>query len=141
MKKLLLVIGLIAAGILPAQAHRHHCRPHHHYQHVVVVNSMVQGLGYGLGHMLQSMDHRPSRWCGWYMRRELGVADPAYNLARNWVHYGAPAGGPDVGVVVVWPHHVGRIVGGSPGHWVVRSGNDGHAVRERERSVAGAIAF
>ena len=27
------------------------------------------------------------------------------------------------------------------GQWVIKSGNDGHAVRERVRSIAGAIAF
>lgn len=74
------------------------------------------------------------------MRQVLGVSDAAYNLARNWAHWGH-ATSPAVGVVVVWPHHVGRIVGGGPGHWIVESGNDGHAVRKRERSVNGAIAF
>ncbi len=83
-------------------------------------------------------DGRPRRW---YMRHLLGVADTAFNLARNWVHYGR-ATSPHAGVIVVWPHHVGRIVkmlsGGSA---VVLSGNDGHAVRERARSLRGAIAF
>ena len=74
------------------------------------------------------------------MRQLLGVVDAAYNLAANWAHWGR-ASGPHVGAVVVWRHHVGRIVAGSPGHWVVNSGNDGHAVRTRERSIAGAIAF
>jgi hypothetical protein len=32
-------------------------------------------------------------------------------------------------------------VGQENGHWIVRSGNDGHAVRTRPRSLAGAIAF
>jgi hypothetical protein len=42
---------------------------------------------------------------------------------------------------VVWPHHVGRIVGQENGQWVVRSGNDGGGVRTRTRSLAGAIAI
>ena len=47
---------------------------------------------------------------------------------------------PQVGAVVVWRHHVGEIVGhASNGQWIVRSGNDGGAVRTRARSVAGAI--
>ena len=72
----------------------------------------------------------------------MGVKDAAYNLARNWTRYGHNAGGPHIGVVVVWSHHVGIIVGrGSRGLWIVKSGNDGHRVRERERSLAGAIAF
>lgn len=101
---------------------------------------MVQVLGAGLKHMLDTA--RPRAWCGWYMRQVKGVADPRYNLARNWAHWGVSAGGPGVGVVVVWPHHVGLITArGSHGFWVVKSGNDGHRVRERERSVSGAIAF
>ena len=44
--------------------------------------------------------------------------------------------------MVVWPHHVGKIIGrDASGHWIVRSGNDGGGVRERKRSIAGAIAF
>jgi hypothetical protein len=86
-------------------------------------------------------DRRPSAWCGWEMRRLVG-SDPgqAYNLARNWAHWGrsGPAG---IGAVVVWPHHVGKIVGQQNGMWVIESGNDGHALRTRPRSIAGAIAI
>lgn len=86
---------------------------------------------------------RPARWCGWYMRTQV-PNDPgeAYNLARNWVHYGHRAEGPSEGVIVVWAHHVGRIVArAGVGEWVVNSGNDGHRVRTRVRSLAHAIAF
>lgn len=75
------------------------------------------------------------------MRKVLGVADAAYNLAANWAHYGRPAGGPGTGVVVVWRHHVGIDRGSCNGGRMIESGNDGHAVRTRCRSVAGAIAF
>ena len=62
-------------------------------------------------------------------------------MARNWAHWGRPAS-PGVGVMVVWSHHVGMITGKTAdGQWIVKSGNDGHRVRERPRSVAGAIAF
>ena len=38
------------------------------------------------------------------------------------------------------PHHVGMITGRTAGgEWIVRSGNDGARVRERPRSVAGAV--
>jgi hypothetical protein len=83
---------------------------------------------------------RPAAWCGWEMRQLVG-SDPgaSFNLARNWAHWGhsGPVG---VGAVVVWPHHVGKIVGQQNGQWVVESGNDGHALRSRARSIAGAIA-
>jgi hypothetical protein len=84
---------------------------------------------------------RPSAWCGWEMRQLVsGDPGPAFNLARNWAHWGqsGPAG---VGAVVVWPHHVGKIVGQEGGEWVIESGNDGHRVRTRPLSIAGAIAI
>lgn len=85
---------------------------------------------------------RPRAWCGWYARSLVGQdPGPAFNLARNWAHWGH-ATSPGVGVVVVWAHHVGMITGrAANGEWVVKSGNDGHRVRERPRSLAGAIAF
>lgn len=84
---------------------------------------------------------RPSAWCGWWMRQQVG-SDPgaAFNLARMWARWGHPA--PLVpGAIVVYSHHVvkvTRVIGG--GRFVAISGNDGHAVRERPRSLAGAIA-
>ena len=81
---------------------------------------------------------RPGAWCGWYMRTQRG-GGPELNLAANWARWGSRASGPQVGAVVVWPHHVGEIVGqASNGQWIVRSGNDGGRVRERARSVSGA---
>lgn len=85
-------------------------------------------------------DGRPAKWCGWFMRTIFG-GGPEYNLARNWSKRGSNAGGPRVGAVVVWPHHVGLITGKTNGGWVVKSGNDGGRVRERVRSVSNAIAF
>ena len=81
---------------------------------------------------------RPSRWCGWWMRTQKG-GGPELNLARNWAHWGRPSGA-QIGAVVVWSHHVGMITGRSAsGQWIVKSGNDGGRVRERPRSVAGAV--
>lgn len=90
----------------------------------------------------QARDGRPHAWCGWYAR---GLVDrdpgPAFNLARNWAHWGHAAS-PGPGVMVVWRHHVGRITGrDASGNWIIKSGNDGGHVRERPRSIAGAIAF
>jgi len=84
---------------------------------------------------------RPSAWCGWWLGQHLGMSDRSLWLARNWRSAGSNAGGPEVGVVVVWPHHVGIITGREGSGWIVKSGNDGHTVRERVRSIAGAIAF
>ena len=90
---------------------------------------------------------RPRAWCGWWLGRYLGMLDRKLWLARNWAHVGRPAHGPHVGAIVVWAHgrrhgHVGIITGRTAdGRWIVKSGNDGHRVRERPRSIADAIAF
>lgn len=83
-------------------------------------------------------------WCGIYMRTQVyGDPGPSYNLARNWSHWGTRASGPAPGVVVVWPHHVGKVVYGEcpSGAAMVNSGNDGNAIRTRCLSMRGAIAF
>jgi hypothetical protein len=84
-----------------------------------------------------SLGGRPARWCGWWMRTQKG-GGPELNLARNWAKWGRPSG-PQVGAVVVWSHHVGMITGRTASGWIVKSGNDGGRVRERVRSVAGAV--
>lgn len=91
-------------------------------------------------------DPRPSRWCMWWLRRYLSIPKSAfpnysYNLARAGRYIGSAASGPGVGVVVVWNHHIGIITGRTSSGWIVKSGNDGHAVRERERSLRGVIAY
>jgi hypothetical protein len=100
--------------------------PHyHHYEH--------SSHGY-------SFAGQPAAWCGWYMRTQVGGdPGPEYNLARSWAHYGVGAGGPSVGTIVVWRHHVGKIVGQENGQWIVQSGNDDRAVRTRPRSLAGRL--
>jgi len=86
----------------------------------------------------EGLGGRPSAWCGWYMRSRHG-GGPEYNLAANWAHRGTPTH-PHVGAIVVWSHHVGEITGQtSDGRWIVLSGNDSHAVKERARSVSGAV--
>lgn len=84
---------------------------------------------------------KPGRWCGWYMRKKMGVHDPKYNLARNWAKWGSPSG-PQIGAVVVWRHHVGVIVGqNSKGQWLIQSGNDGGKVRTRVWNLSKVIAY
>ncbi len=83
----------------------------------------------------------PRAWCGCWLAHYLGMPARSLWLAANWRFVGRPAGGPGVGTIVVWRHHVGIITGRSGARWVVKSGNDGRRVRERPRSVAGAIAY
>ena len=120
-----------------AQAHTRHHRHHHPFHHYA--HHRHHGVRYA--HGSSTSGDRPHAWCGWYMRQIMHVADAAYDLARNWAHWGKETT-PHEGAIVVWPHHVGKIVGPCHGsQCVVLSGNDGHRVRTRERSVAGAIAF
>lgn len=129
MRKIVAGVALLCACASTAEARTHH--HHHRYS----------------AHRVRHYSHRsyagrPAAWCGWYMRTQVGQdPGPQYNLARAWARYGVNAGGPSVGTIVVWRHHVGKIVGRENGQWVVRSGNDGHAIRTRARSLAGAIAF
>lgn len=85
----------------------------------------------------------PHEWCGWFLRQMYGVADKAYNAARNWAHYGTNAGGPQVGAVIVWRHHVGEIVAGEcpAGEVMLHSGNDHNQVLTRCFPTRGAIAY
>jgi hypothetical protein len=94
-----------------------------------------QQITHGYGH---KVGPRPKRWCGWWMRTQFG-GGPEYNVAWNWRKRGVAAA-PHVGAVVVWRHHVGMIVGmNDRGQWLVKSGNDGGAVRTRARSIKGAV--
>jgi hypothetical protein len=93
---------------------------------------------YSSGSYRGSVGGRPRAWCGWWMRTQRG-GGPEMNLAWNWSRWGRSAS-PQVGAVVVWRHHVGEIVGqAANGQWLVRSGNDGGAVRTRARSIKGAV--
>jgi len=84
---------------------------------------------------------RPRAWCGWKMRQLVGSdPGPQFNLARSWTRWGQP-GPAGIGAVVVWPHHVGKIVGREGGMWIIQSGNDGNRMRTRPLSIGGAIAI
>lgn len=143
-----------------ASAREHHHGYHrHHHHHMAARRATFERTGsgpalpnglYGFAAANVSIERtayrgrdraRPAAWCGWEMRRLVGSdPGPSYNLARNWAHWGRP-GPAGVGAVVVWSHHVGKIVGRENGQWIIESGNDGHALRTRPRSIAGAIAI
>jgi hypothetical protein len=147
MRTILATAVLCALGS-SAEAHGRHHHHHHHYihhhHHLRYHHYIHRGEADRHFHYAGRFHHagRPRAWCGWFMRSQVGSdPGPSYNLARSWAHYGSNAGGPHVGAIVVWRHHVGKIVGHENGQWIVQSGNDGHAVRTRPRSLAGAIAF
>ena len=115
----------------------HRTSRYHHYARSGSTRSHHASRGHST-RSHHSAGARPARWCGWWMRTQKG-GGPELNLAANWRHWGLPTG-PRVGAVVVWSHHVGMITGRTAGgEWIVKSGNDGGAVRERPRSVSGAV--
>ncbi len=106
-----------------------------------MIQQQVAGHSYTLHASYGARYHagpKPGRWCGWWMRTQFG-GGPEYNRAWAWSKRGVAAS-PHVGAVVVWRHHVGYIAGmNSKGQWLVKSGNDGNAVRTRARSLKGAV--
>jgi hypothetical protein len=144
MSRIMLATVLALSLVFPVDAARHHKHKHHRTHHVHKVHKKVHfrarrsKAGVVESH---SIKHPPFAWCGWYMMKLYGETNKALLAARNWARWGRTAK-PGPGVVVVWPHHVGKIVGKcSASRCLVHSGNDGHMVKTRWRSVAGAIAF
>ena len=137
---LVVLTGVIALSSTSAQARGHHQRGVHAARH-----SAHKHHGGSFAHRragrYASQSGRPAAWCGWWLGQHLGISNRELWLARNWASVGTNAGQPDVGVVVVWRHHVGIITGREGSGWIIKSGNDGHTVRERVRSISGAIAF
>ena len=82
-------------------------------------------------------------WCGCWLRLALGISDRSLNLAINWARVGSAAS-PDSANVVVWRHHVGRLIEHKDGRILVQSGNDRGAVRTRWLSphvLGGVVAY
>jgi hypothetical protein len=112
-----------------------------HHQHWQVAHYGASNRAHAAQSGYNGYGGRPAAWCGWEMRHLVsGDPGPAFNLARNWAHWGH-GGLAGVGAVVVWSHHVGKIVGKEGSMWVIESGKDGHQTRTRPRSIGGAIAI
>jgi len=142
MKTTTLAVAAAAIVMFAQSAYaREHHHGHHHRHHMAAARDASPRREAGMTAYRGRDRGRPAAWCGWEMRRLVGAdPGPSYNLARNWAHWGTP-GAAGVGAVVVWSHHVGKIVGRENGQWIIESGNDGHALRSRARSIAGAIAI
>jgi hypothetical protein len=136
---LVVLTSVIAFSSSQAQARGHHRHGVHSARHGA--HKHHGAFAHRRAGRYASQSGRPSAWCGWWLGQHLGMSNRNLWLARNWASVGSNAGQPGVGVVVVWRHHVGIITGRDGSGWIVKSGNDGHAVRERVRSIAGAIAF
>ena len=137
---LVVLTSVIAFSSSSAQARGHHQRGHHVAHHGAQKHHKG-AFAHRRAGRYASRSGRPAAWCGWWLGQHLGISDRKLWLARNWATVGSNAGQPAVGVVVVWRHHVGVITGRDGAGWIIKSGNDGHTVRERVRSISGAIAF
>jgi uncharacterized protein (TIGR02594 family) len=84
-------------------------------------------------------------WCGAFANMILqraGHSGTGSATARSFAGYGRPAPGPAPGVIAVWPHHVGFVIGSAgPGKIRVVSGNHGHRVAEGIYSTRSVIAY
>ena len=155
MNKKLVSACLLFAGVIAFSPTDANARPHKHHPsvhrathpHRVSHHVHRRGKHFRAHHVARraraNATHaggRPRAWCGWWLGNHLGIANRNLWLARNWASVGRSAQ-PGIGVVVVWRHHVGIITGRAGSQWIVKSGNDRNAVRERPRSIAGAIAF
>ena len=155
MLRICAAVMVAACVIVPAQASPRHGHQGHRSQvaaHCRYDNSgrvaclraekHLQRVPIGSDANGNRLDPRPRAWCGWWLRHHLGVTDRLYNEARAWTHFRSRASGPAPGVIAVYRHHVGIVVSvPGPGRMVMKSGNDGHAVRTRERSTRGVIAW
>ena len=84
-------------------------------------------------------------WCAVFANmilRRAGFSGTGSAAARSFAQYGRPASGPAPGVIAVWPHHVGFVVGSAgPGQIRVVSGNHNHRVDESIYATRSVMAF
>jgi uncharacterized protein (TIGR02594 family) len=85
------------------------------------------------------------QWCAAFANLVLertGYRGSGSAAARSFAHYGSPAPGPVPGAIIVFPHHVGFVIGtAGPGRVRVVSGNHGHRVGDGIYSTRGVIAY
>lgn len=88
---------------------------------------------------------RSRAWCAVFANMVLnrtGYRGTGSAAARSFARYGRQASGPAPGVIAVWPHHVGFVVGAAgPGRIRVVSGNHNHRVEESTYATRGVMAF
>jgi uncharacterized protein (TIGR02594 family) len=84
-------------------------------------------------------------WCAVFANMILartGYSGTGSAAARSFARYGRAASGPAPGIIAVWPHHVGFVVGAvAPGRIRVISGNHNHRVAEGDYSTRSVMAF
>lgn len=119
-----------------------HARTASHHRQVRAVHSRVRGAADARAQIVGGRPAGcPARWCGCWLMQHYGFHDRRLWRAIMWASLMPRAPGPGVGRVVVWKNHVGVITGEYRGQWIVLSGNDSGQIRERTRSIVGAVAF
>lgn len=137
------LIALLVVSSPAFAAHRHHRYHHHHHyrchhRRMVIAHDMAHGLGYGLKHMLDSIEPHPAgcprtEFCG------CGVSVRVYGhpvrelwLAANWFRF--PRTSPHAGAVAVRQHHVFYIEAAyGDGTVLAYDPNSGHHLTRRHR--------
>jgi uncharacterized protein (TIGR02594 family) len=136
---------------------RHHrfadLRQHRRTRAASAANLIVQSAKHGSSDVvLMAQRYRGTNptgrshdWCAEFANlvlKRTGHRGSGSALARSFAGYGRPAPGPVPGAIVVFPHHVGFVIG-SDGHGRIRvvSGNHGHRVGEGSYSTRRAIAY
>lgn len=119
MRPWLATAALCIALVMPADA-----RPrHHHHGNVTERGQPAQCNGIP--------------WCGCWLRLRKGIRDRRYDVARLWMTIGRPSQC-FAGAIAVSSRHVGEVTAClGDGRMRMISGNDGNAVRDRERSTRG----
>jgi len=114
------------------------------------MRSVITAVALCLGLLIGTeTEARPSMWCGWWLAHHLGYKDRNLYYVLNWLDDKrfTRVSGPAVGQIAVFRRgkrggHIGIVKGvPGPGKIILLSGNDGNAVRQRERSTAGIIAY
>ena len=150
MKKKLVSACLLFAGVIAFAPTDANARPHKHHPsvhratHAHRVSHHVHRRGKHVtrrarAHVARAGSTARMVWMvAWQSSRHCqpqSLAGTKLGLGRPQCRWASCRG------IVVWRNHVGIITGRAGSQWIVKSGNDGNAVRERPRSIAGAIAF
>jgi uncharacterized protein (TIGR02594 family) len=150
-----------------AQGARHHRfagAGHHRLAEYHLLAEAPSGVGVGKGARLQDAGKQSfdvvaaaeryrgtnptgwsHQWCAAFANLVLertGHRGSGSAAARSFAHYGSPAPGPVPGAIIVFPHHVGFVIGvAGPGRVRVVSGNHGHRVGDGIYSTRSVIAY
>jgi hypothetical protein len=128
MRKLFLILSLTVTCATMADA-----RPRHRHHAPTPAATFFGFFGSGSASTVSADQGSgrpagcPSRWCGCWLARHLGISDKALDKATAWLKF--PRTSAHAGAVAVMPHHVGVVTNlDANGNPIILSGNHGHRV-------------